>query len=245
MLNHLTFKSTYPWLAFNRFGCWILNLHPKAGCPCLFIFTSVQSLSCDCSMPGLPVHHQLPELAQTHVHQVSDAIQPSHPSPPTFNLSQHQCLCKWVSSSNQEAKVLEFQLQHQLHYSSWLFKVPLLPFHTVHRVLTARILHHQLNGHEFVQTPRESGRQRGLVVLQSLGSQRFNWTTTTATKIPLVEINIESLLLSLPSSFYVSTFRFPSPVATGLEKVSFHSNPKERQCQRMFKLPHNCTHFTH
>ena len=50
----------------------------------------------DCSTPGLPVHHQLPELAQTHVHQVSDAIQPSHPllpaSPPAINLSQHQGL---------------------------------------------------------------------------------------------------------------------------------------------------------
>ena len=56
----------------------------------------------DCSTPGLPVHHQLPELAQTHVHQVSDAIQSSHPlsspSPPAFNLSQHQRLFKWVSS---------------------------------------------------------------------------------------------------------------------------------------------------
>ena len=52
----------------------------------------------DCSTPGLPVHHQLPELAQTHVHRVSDAIQPSHPlsspSPPTFNLFQHQGLFK-------------------------------------------------------------------------------------------------------------------------------------------------------
>ena len=52
--------------------------------------------SMDCSMPGLPVHHQLPELAQTHVHRVGDAIQPSHPlsspSPPAFNLSQHQSL---------------------------------------------------------------------------------------------------------------------------------------------------------
>ena len=52
----------------------------------------------DCSTPGLPVHHQLPELAQTHVHRVSDAIQPSHPlsspSPPAFNLSQHQGLFK-------------------------------------------------------------------------------------------------------------------------------------------------------
>ena len=66
---------------------------------------------------GFPVHHQLLELTQTHVHWVSDAIQPSHPlsspSPPAFNLSQHQGLFKWVSSSNQVAKVLEFQLQHQ------------------------------------------------------------------------------------------------------------------------------------
>ena len=71
----------------------------------------------DCSMPGLPVHHQLPEPAQIHVYPVGDAIQPSHPlsspSPPTFKLSQHQGLFKWVSSSHQVAKVLEFQLQHQ------------------------------------------------------------------------------------------------------------------------------------
>jgi len=63
----------------------------------------------DCSTPGLPVHHQLLELAQTHVHLVSDAIQPSHPlssRSPAFNLSQHQGLSQWVSSSNQVAKVL-------------------------------------------------------------------------------------------------------------------------------------------
>ena len=55
----------------------------------------------DCNTPGLPVHHQLPEFTQTHVHWVSDAIQPSHPlsslSPPAFNLSQHQGLFQWVS----------------------------------------------------------------------------------------------------------------------------------------------------
>jgi len=71
----------------------------------------------DCRTPGLPVHHQLPELTQTHVHWASDAIQPSHPLPSplpsTFNLSQHQGLFQWVSSSHQVAKVLEFQLQHQ------------------------------------------------------------------------------------------------------------------------------------
>ena len=77
----------------------------------------------DCSTPGFPVHHQLPELTQTHVHRVGDAIQPSHPlsapSPPTFNLSQHQGLFQWVSSSHQVAKVLEFQLQHQSF--QWIF----------------------------------------------------------------------------------------------------------------------------
>ena len=71
----------------------------------------------DCSMPGFPVLHRLPELAQTHVHWVGDAIQPSYPlsspSPPALNLSQHQGLFKWVSSLHQVAKLLELQLQHQ------------------------------------------------------------------------------------------------------------------------------------
>ena len=91
--------------------------------PTLTQFSSVQSLRrvrlnpMNRSTPGLTVHHQLPEFFQTHVHWVSDAIQPSHPlsspSPPALNLSQHHGLFKWVSSSHQVAKVLEFQLQHQ------------------------------------------------------------------------------------------------------------------------------------
>ena len=71
----------------------------------------------NCSMPGLPVHHQLPEFTQTHVHRVSDAIQPSHPlsspSLPAPNPSHHQGLFQWVNSSREVAKVLEFQPQHQ------------------------------------------------------------------------------------------------------------------------------------
>ena len=87
---------------------------------------SVSSVSPSCltlcdpmnhSMPGLPVHHQLPESTQTHVHRVGDAIQPSHPlsspSPLAPNPSQHQSLFQWVNSSHEVAKVLEFQLQHQ------------------------------------------------------------------------------------------------------------------------------------
>ena len=70
----------------------------------------------NCSTPGLPVHHQLPEFTQTHVHRVSDAIQPSHPlsspSPPAPNPYQHQSLFQWVNSSHEVAKVLEFQLEH-------------------------------------------------------------------------------------------------------------------------------------
>ena len=81
----------------------------------------------DCSTPGFPVHHQLPEFTQTHVHWVGDAIQPSHPlsasSPPVFNLSQHQSLFQWVGL-HQEAKVLEFQLQYQSF--QWTLRTDLL-----------------------------------------------------------------------------------------------------------------------
>ena len=100
--------------------CWIQFRSVAQSCPTL----------CDPmkrSTPGLPVHHQLPEFTQTHVHCVGDASQPSHPlsspSPPALNLSQHQGLFKWLSSSHQVAKVLEFQLQHQAFQRifSWIF----------------------------------------------------------------------------------------------------------------------------
>ena len=114
--------------------CILLQLLPvrSFGSP-PFQFSSVTQ-SCptlcdlmDCSTPGLHVHHQLPEFTQTHVHQVRDAIQPSHPllSPsPAFILSQHQSLFKWVSSSHQVAKVLEFQLQPQSF--QWTSRIDLL-----------------------------------------------------------------------------------------------------------------------
>ena len=81
----------------------------------------------DCSMPGFPVHQELPELAQTHVPWVSDAIQPSHlllsPSP-TFNISQNQGLFQWINSLHQAAKLLELQLQHQSF--QWIFRTDFL-----------------------------------------------------------------------------------------------------------------------
>ena len=102
-------------------------------------FSSVQfssvSQSCptfcdpmDGSMPGFPVHHQVPELAQPHAHRVGDAIQSSHllssPFPPAFSLFLHQSLFQWVSSSHHVAKVLEFQLQHQSF--QWIFRTDFL-----------------------------------------------------------------------------------------------------------------------
>ena len=112
-----TQKATYAsWPSYlSEFWKWKWSVSYAVGsvaqsCPTL----------CDpmnCSTPGLPVHHQLSESSQTHVHRVSDAIQPSHlllsPSPPAPNPSQHEDLFKRVSSSHQVAKVLEFQLQHQ------------------------------------------------------------------------------------------------------------------------------------
>ena len=98
------------------------------------IVALVQPLGCiwlcnlmNCSTPGFPVLHYLPELAQTHVHWVNDTIQPSHPLlplSPAFNLSQHQGLFPWVSPSHQTAKVLELQLQHQSF--QWIFRVDFL-----------------------------------------------------------------------------------------------------------------------
>ena len=85
----------------------------------------------DCNTPSIPVHHQLPELVQTHVHRTGDAIQTSHPlsspSPAAFNLSQHQGLFQWVSSSHQVAKVLELQLR--LQPFQWIFTTDFLFFY--------------------------------------------------------------------------------------------------------------------
>ena len=103
----------------------------------------------DCSTPGLPVHWQLLEFTQTHVHWVGDAIQPSHPlsspSPPTFNLSQHQGLFKWVSSLHHVAKVLELQIQHQSsnEYSGLIsFRMDWLDLPVVQGTLKSLLQHH-------------------------------------------------------------------------------------------------------
>ena len=117
------------------------------------------------STPGLPGHHQFSEFTQTHVHQVSDAIQPSHPlsstSPPTLNLSQHQGLFKWVRSSHHVAKVLEFQLQHQsfqwTHPGLISFRMDWLDLLAVQGTLKSLPQHHSsIEKHQFFGTQLSS-----------------------------------------------------------------------------------------
>ena len=126
-LNHWTARKAWASLSKNLFDCTIIFFSSAQ-------FSSVTQ-SCltlcdpmDCSTSDFSVHHELPKLAQTHVHRVSDAIQPSHPlsspSPPALNLSQHQSLFQEVSSLHQVAKVLEFQLQHQSFH--WIFRTDFL-----------------------------------------------------------------------------------------------------------------------
>ena len=102
----------------------------------------------DCSTPGLPVH-QLPELTQTHVHWVSDAIQPSlsllSPSPTTFSLSQRQGLCKWLSSSHQVAKYWSFSfiISPSNEYSELIsFRIGWLDLFAVQGTLKSLLQHH-------------------------------------------------------------------------------------------------------
>ena len=134
-VHEISQARTLEWVAFpsrgNLSGPWIKLSFPALqidslpvsyqGSPCLPHSVQYSSVtqSCptlwdpmNCSTPGLPVHHQLLEFTQTHVHRVGDTIQPSHPlsssSPPAPNPSQHQSLFQWVKSSHQMAKVLEF-----------------------------------------------------------------------------------------------------------------------------------------
>ena len=106
------------------------RIHKYCCCYCCLVAKSCLTLfdPLDCNTPVFPVHHQLPEFTQTQVRCVDDAIQSSYPlsspSPPALNLSQHQGLFKWVSSSHQVAKALECQLQDQSF--QWIFRTDFL-----------------------------------------------------------------------------------------------------------------------
>ena len=103
----------------------------------------------DCSIPGFPVLHYLPEFVQTHVHWIGDTIQPSHPqshpSLPALNFSQNQGLFQWVGSSHQVAKILEFQLQHKSfnEYSELIsFRIDCFDLLAVQGTLKSLLQHH-------------------------------------------------------------------------------------------------------
>ena len=133
----LTWLSTFHFISFSivssrvihviaymkmSFLLWLNNIPLYSYCSVAKLYPTLCN-PMDCSMPGFPILHCLPEFAQTHVHCVDDAIQPSHPllfpSPAALSLSQHQDLFQRVSSSHQVAKVLELQLQHQSF--QWIF----------------------------------------------------------------------------------------------------------------------------
>ena len=118
--NHLGWNINSLTSRWDQSAKWVQ--FSSVAQPCLTLGNPM-----DCSTPGLPVHHQIPESTQIHVCWVGDAIQPSHlllnPSP-AFNLSEHQGLFKWVSSSNQVAKVLGLQVQHQSF--QWIFSTDFL-----------------------------------------------------------------------------------------------------------------------
>ena len=131
-------KSSWP-RNWNHISCGVFTTEPLRKHLYIHIYAYIYISSVvqlcltlcnpmDCSMPGFPVHHQILEFTQTHVHRVSDAIQPSHPlsspSPPAPNPSQHQGFFQWVNSSHEVAKVLEFQLQHQSF--QWIFRTDFL-----------------------------------------------------------------------------------------------------------------------
>ena len=130
------------------------------------------------STPGLPVHHQLPEFTQTHMHRVSDDIQPSHslssPSPPAPNPSQHQGLFQWVNSSHEVAKVLEFQSPMNtqdwspLGWTGWISKGLARVFSSTtvqkHQFFSAQLSSQSLS-HPYMTTGKSIPRQTMIQLL--------------------------------------------------------------------------------
>ena len=207
-------------------------------CSTPLIISSVQLLNrirlcdlMDCSMPGLPVHHQLQEFIQTHVHWVSDAIQPSHPlsspPPPAFNLSQHQGLFQWVSSSHQVARVLKFQLQQQsFHEYPGLisFRMGWLDLLAVQRILKSLLQHHNSKlsilwhsavfivqlSHPYMTT----GRTIALTI----------WTFVGEVTSLLFNVLSRLVITFLPRSkcLLISWLQSPSAVILDLKKIVSH-----------------------
>ena len=151
LLLTLNSKPTWSWFLCEVWGRGLCQ--PLVFSNLTFVVVVEALKSCltlfdpmNCSTPGFPVLHYLLEFAQTHVQWVGDAIQPSHPllppSPPAFKLSQHQGLCRWVSSSHQVAKGLELQLNCQVQHLNVVKCFTLLHLHQCNFVPALSVLHH-------------------------------------------------------------------------------------------------------
>ena len=180
----------------------------------------------DCSTPGFPVHHQLPEL--THVHWVADAIQPSHPlsslSPPAFNLSQHQGLFKWVSSSHQVAKVwsFSFSISPSNEYSGLIsFRMDWLDLLAVQGTLKSLLQHHSSKAsilrHSafFIVQLSHPYMTTGKII------DLTKWTFVSKVKSLLFNMLSRLLLTFLPRSkcLLISWLQLPSAVILEPQKI--------------------------
>ena len=153
-------------------------------------------------MPGFPVLHYLPEFVQTHAHWVSDAIQPSHPlsslSPPAFNLSQHQGLFQWVSSSHQVVKVLEFNfsISSSNEYSGFIFlRIDWFDILAVQGNLKSLLQHHNL---------KASILQRSSFFIVQFSHPYMTTGKTIALTIRTFESKVMSLLFNTLSRFVIA-----------------------------------------
>jgi len=198
------------------------------------------------SMPGLPVHNQLLEFTQTHIHWVSDAIQPSYllssPSPPTFNLSQHQGLSKWVSSSHQVAKILEFQLQH-LSFQ-WIFRIDLFRMDWLHLPAVQRTLKSLLQHHS---SKASMLWQSAFLIVQVSYPYTTTGKTIALTRWTFVD-KVMSLLLNmlsrlvitlLPRSkrLLISWLKSPSAVILESRKIKL-ATVSPSICHEVMRLKH-------
>ena len=185
----------------------------------------------DCSMPGFPVYHQLPELAKIHGHWVGDAIQPScllsFPSLPAFNISQHQGLFQWVSSSHQVAKVMELQHQHQSfqEYSELVsFRMDWLDLLAIQEPLKSLLQHHSLKASIL--------RHPAFFMVQTSHPYMTTWKTIALTRRTFVSKVIYllfNMLCSLIITFLprskrllISWLQSPSAVVLKPKKIVSH-----------------------
>ena len=225
----------------------------------MFQFSSITQLCptlcdpMDCRTPGFPVHHQLPELAQTHVHWVGDATQPSHhlssPSPPAINF------CKIKVFSNESVLSIRWPKYWSFNFSMSLSKEysgliscrkDWLGLLTVQGTLKSLLQHHSSKASILWHS--------AFFILQLSHPYMTSGKTIALTRQTFVGkvMSVFNMLSRLVIAFLPRSKHLLMAAVTicsdlepkNMEKISFHSSPKERQCQRMLKLPYNFTHVT-